>query len=601
MGFLLELALSNVLVAGLLAVLAGLAGLWGRRPAITHALWLLVMIKLITPPLVEFPIPWLETPPASALARQEPVAQAKPKIEPNELPGKVEETEILNAPPMVMAEREAETEPVVPEQPKVAVEPAPQSVSNPPRPVAPAQTEATDRWTWSNLVLIVWLSGSCVWLTVALRRLWRFQRLLRFAQAAPTHVQTMARDLADCLGVRCPTICVLPGSVSPMLWALGRSPKLLLPAGLLERLSAPQLATLLAHELAHWRRRDDRVRWLELAVLALFWWCPLAWWARRELHQAEEECCDAWVVSLTPESARDYALALVETVEFLSAAPAPMPVLASGLGRVRLLKRRLTMILQGKTPRSLTFTGLAAVAGVGLLALPMIFSRTANVQVGAQPDEKKFDRKKDGPRDGKKQPPEQARDEVQRLQEEIQQRQQELQRMMQRLQQIQQQNQGGGQRGGDGQQGGAGQQGGNQKKGGPGGPGGFPGGPGGGGFPGGGGGGGWGPGGGFGGNPFGRINELEKKLDLVLQELRALRNEIRPGGKGPGPKGPGAGPDRRPGDPNSNPPQPPRFKDGGKGSPRPDGGANPPRENFERPDGSVVPPPPRTTKPRDDE
>jgi beta-lactamase regulating signal transducer with metallopeptidase domain len=60
---------------------------------------------------------------------------------------------------------------------------------------------------------------------------------------------------------------------------------------------------------------------LELAVLAIYWWCPLAWWARRELQRAEEECCDPWVLAILPESARAYALALVEAVDFLSDAP----------------------------------------------------------------------------------------------------------------------------------------------------------------------------------------------------------------------------------------------------------------------------------------
>jgi len=58
MAFLLETALSNLIVATLLAGLAALAGWWGRRPAVTHALWLLVLLKLVTPPLFYVPIDW---------------------------------------------------------------------------------------------------------------------------------------------------------------------------------------------------------------------------------------------------------------------------------------------------------------------------------------------------------------------------------------------------------------------------------------------------------------------------------------------------------------------------------------------------------------
>jgi hypothetical protein len=377
-------------------------------------------------------------------------------------------------------------------------------------------------------------------------------------------VQELARGLAGTLQVRCPEVCVIHANVSPMLWTLGRSPRLLLPAGLLERLSADQLTTLLGHELAHWRRRDDRIRWLELVVLALYWWCPLVWWARRELNQAEEECCDAWVVSILPDSAKAYALALVETVDFLSGAPA-LPVLASGLGRVRLLKRRLTMILQGKTPRALTFTGLLGVAGVGVLMLPLVFSR-AQERPQADQDEKKIDRpgKKDRPADPKELL-EKARADVERLQEDLAIRQQEfqqelgqrmekLQKATQRLKQMERARQGNpgfpGGRPGGGLPGGfiPGGPGGGP----PGGPGGKPGGP-----------------GGFPDQPPGanleqRLHQVEQKLDTLLQELRALRNEMKKG-----PKGPFGGGGVRPGDPNI--PSPPA---GGEG--RPSDPTNPP-------------------------
>src|SRR5262249_20361945 len=53
-----HVVLSNVVVAALLAVLAWCVDRVCRRPALTHALWLLVLIKLVTPPFVTVPMPW---------------------------------------------------------------------------------------------------------------------------------------------------------------------------------------------------------------------------------------------------------------------------------------------------------------------------------------------------------------------------------------------------------------------------------------------------------------------------------------------------------------------------------------------------------------
>src|SRR5690606_32539621 len=119
------------------------------------------------------------------------------------------------------------------------------------------------------------------------------------------------------------------------------------------------------------RRGDHAVRYLELLARGLYWWCPLVWWACRELHQAEEECCDAWGVWALPESPRAYADALLTTVDFLSRARPVLPPAASGLGRVYHLRRRLTMILRGGTSRKVSWAGLLTVLGLGLLLVPL--------------------------------------------------------------------------------------------------------------------------------------------------------------------------------------------------------------------------------------
>ena len=63
----LQTGLSNALVASALALVAVLVGCCCRRPALVHGLWLLVLLKLVTPPLVPVPIAW-PTPPAPASA-----------------------------------------------------------------------------------------------------------------------------------------------------------------------------------------------------------------------------------------------------------------------------------------------------------------------------------------------------------------------------------------------------------------------------------------------------------------------------------------------------------------------------------------------------
>jgi hypothetical protein len=187
-----------------------------------------------------------------------------------------------------------------------------------------------------------------------------------------------------------PRVWLVPGAVSPMIWPIGFRPRLLVPRGLLDHLTPEQRDTLFAHELAHLLRRDHWVRGLELIVTGMYWWHPVVWWGRQAVREAEEECCDAWVKWLLPASSRAYASALVEALDFLAGArPAMLPPAACGLGQFHTLKRRLTMILTGTTPRALSRLGFLAVLGLGLL-LPVL--PTWGRALGDD-DEKQIDKK----------------------------------------------------------------------------------------------------------------------------------------------------------------------------------------------------------------
>src|SRR5262249_19060300 len=150
-----------------------------------------------------------------------------------------------------------------------------------------------------------------------------------------SHVSRVAHEL----GMRAPPVRVLPEASGPFLWSL-RRPVLVLSAA--EPLPAP---TVLAHELAHLRRRDHWTAWLELVVQGFHFWNPLFWLARRQLHRAAELACDQWVVERFPGDRRAFAAALIDTAERASRGGfVPRAAQAIGLDR-RDFEERLVRIL----------------------------------------------------------------------------------------------------------------------------------------------------------------------------------------------------------------------------------------------------------------
>ena len=214
-----------------------------------------------------------------------------------------------------------------------------------------------------------WAVSSAAWLVVGILRIVRFHRMGRRACHPRDTWQREVAELAARLNLRrWPELRITEGVISPLLWAVGPRPLIILPRTLVEGLDAVDRRALIAHELAHYYRRDHWVRLFEMLVLAIYWWHPVAWWAQRELQRAEELGCDAWAVWLL-DDAHAYGRGLFATIDFLSERPRSSPLGASAMGRFRNMQRRFEMILSHPV-RVLSWRNWLAIAIVAIFVLP---------------------------------------------------------------------------------------------------------------------------------------------------------------------------------------------------------------------------------------
>ncbi len=353
--------LSNAVSATLLALLVACLGrVLARRPAVLHCLWLLVLVKLVTPPLYELPVPW----PEPLNRTREPAAGPRvvyiePIEEPEQIGAVVPEAKISRALPV--------------DERQVAFDNNFMALSGllreAPTHINPAAWSSND---WMKRASAIWIGGAVTTFLVSIRRIRRFQRLLRDAHPVGEDTQDWVDELAANLGLlRSPSVWWVGGKLSPLVWSLGWRPRLIIPVDLWKGLDDHQRATLLIHELAHLRRGDHHLRFFELIVTALYWWHPVLWWARHSLRDVEEQCCDAWVVWAYPDAAKAYAETLLETLDFLNYSEPSEPLLASGFGKVHHLRKRLTMIMNGTTPRLLGMWGTLGSLGLAAVLLPV--------------------------------------------------------------------------------------------------------------------------------------------------------------------------------------------------------------------------------------
>src|SRR5207253_1134522 len=86
-------------------------------------------------------------------------------------------------------------------------------------------------------------------------------------------------------------------------------PVVLLPLSIAADMSLGQIELLLAHELAHIRRRDPLLDLLERIVEAFFFFHPAVWFLSRAIRLEREKCCDDLVVGQANASRLPYAAA----------------------------------------------------------------------------------------------------------------------------------------------------------------------------------------------------------------------------------------------------------------------------------------------------
>lgn len=236
--------LSNVIVASLLSIIATVVGWRLRSPALAHGLWVLVLVKLITPPIVHVPIlmpDWL--PIAQFIANSGPAIQTSIRTDAN-LPtvadSWIEGGAVTNTAGLGLDARIQQA----PETFRVAL-----------------------LTGWLSVILTVLLIAGLVIAAIlmcrSLIRSIRFSQLLEAKGIENKEASELGQQMAIASNVEtCPRIRLVSANLSPMLFGFSRWATIVIPDGLWNELNTLQKRAMLAHELSHYLRCDHWVRGL---------------------------------------------------------------------------------------------------------------------------------------------------------------------------------------------------------------------------------------------------------------------------------------------------------------------------------------------------
>ncbi|MCX7424117.1 MAG: hypothetical protein NTW96_00515 [Planctomycetia bacterium] len=283
-----------------------------RRPHLAYVLWLLVVVKCLTPPVWSSPLgvfSWAHGPISGrAEVRLQPANSTLPPQQP--------------VASRVVAEVDRDRSGNAAEWPNplaaTAETPAPE-----PGMAAPPETEQSkpswspwsDRFSASALLAVAWLLGAAVYLTVAIIRMLRWESAVRRARPpGDGPLVDLVGRLSARLGVRRKVaVRITAEALGPAVVGTVR-PAVLLPEVLVSNRSSEQLEPIVAHELIHIRRYDAAVGALQVLAQCLWWFHPLVWWVNRAVCRERERCCDAEAVGSLGCPPEKYAQGLLDVL-----------------------------------------------------------------------------------------------------------------------------------------------------------------------------------------------------------------------------------------------------------------------------------------------
>ncbi len=218
--------------------------------------------------------------------------------------------------------------------------------------------------TWYSWLLMVQLVGGMAILYHIARQMTVARRLWRNAVPQAQSVHERLHAIAQRMGLRrVPPLRVSTSAQTPQTGGIVR-PYIVLPHWAVA-MPVESLDILLAHELAHVKRRDVLVNGVQALVQALLWWNPLVWWLNRRIREEREFCCDDLVLARGIADGVAYSKTLVRVAERVSV-PSTQWATVGMADAFHVVDLRVRRAL---AERRVASTGSGYVAAVALLVL----------------------------------------------------------------------------------------------------------------------------------------------------------------------------------------------------------------------------------------
>ncbi|MGY0374716.1 M56 family metallopeptidase [Clostridium sp. JNZ J1-5] len=205
--------------------------------------------------------------------------------------------------------------------------------------------DSDNSFNLKNNLMVIWIAGSLVFgvyiIFINLRLLSRVKTNIKIDSGS---INATINQCKAKLNINREIPVVLTSDVSiPSLLGFAK-PVLLLPKGMLGKISNDQLKHIILHELSHYKRKDNVVNWIIVFLKILHWFNPIIWYGFYKMQEDCEIACDAMAMGCMEDKEQSsYGYTIIHLLRIAprkKCITGTMGILSSKSG----IKRRIIMI-----------------------------------------------------------------------------------------------------------------------------------------------------------------------------------------------------------------------------------------------------------------
>jgi beta-lactamase regulating signal transducer with metallopeptidase domain/uncharacterized GH25 family protein len=361
-----------IIQASLVALIALTTVRWSRNlPAnVKYVSLLLAMVKFFTPPFAALPFGVFSHITSPTVL---PEADTSDYVQPSASPIARVDARISDAEPGEYSQTIPAASVVPPEVHESSTSAHGATAATAANVIQPPSTAVATYPRLPQLSTNAWLMlcgllGAAILIFRIARGFFCLRRIVLNCNPATGEIHCNFLAVAESMGVIRARLLLSPEPVTPMACGLFR-PVVVVPRSLVEQFTPDEQRAIFAHELAHHRRFDPLMLWIQWSFVAIWWFHPLAWILNRTILRLREQCCDDLVIIERLATREVYGATLLRAVEWCSTRTRLLDYAAP---QMYSLKDRIVSLIDPGTKRAARLSpwNWVAVLLTGLLILP---------------------------------------------------------------------------------------------------------------------------------------------------------------------------------------------------------------------------------------